>query len=237
MMTSNVSGVIFDFNGTLFNDTKFHDRAWNDFAKRYGKVLSPLELELHVQGATNKETLEFLFQKKLTPELCVTYSEEKEKIYRKICSQNTDMCILASGAEEFLNRLKRWGIACTISTASYLKNVQMYFEMFELDRWFRMDKIIYDSGIFRGKPFPDMFLAAADKINVPINQCYIIEDSLKGVQAAKNAGAAKIIAFSSDDNPGKFSQIDFVDQIITDFRQIDMFTTKKRSQLQVNSSS
>lgn len=236
-MASDVLGVIFDFNGTLFNDTKFHDRAWCDFAEKYGKSLSPLELEYHVQGATNKETLEFLFQKKLTPELCVTYSEEKEEIYRKICGQNGDRCKLVSGAEEFLNRIKRWGIARTIATASYLKNVQMYFEMFELDRWFSMEKTIYDSGTFRGKPFPDMFLAAADKINVPINQCYIIEDSLKGVQAAKNAGAAKIIAFSSDDNPGKFSQIDFVDQIVTDFRQIDMFTAKKRFQLQVNSSS
>jgi len=236
-MTSNVLGVIFDFNGTLFKDTEFHNRAWKDFAERHGKTLSPHELEYHVQGATNKETLEYLFNKELTPRLCATYSEEKEDIYRKICSQNNDKCVLTSGAEEYLNRLKRWGIARTIATASYLPNVKMYFEMFALDRWFKIDKIIYDSGNLRGKPFPDMFLAAAEKINIPINQCLVIEDSLSGVQAAKNAGAAKIIAFNSDDNPGKFSQFDFVDQIVTDFRQVDMFTAKMRAQLQVNSAS
>ncbi len=234
-MTSNVLGIIFDFNGTLFNDTEFHNRAWKDFAKRHGKTLSPHELEYQVQGSTNKETLEYLFQKELSPGLCITYSEEKEEIYRKICSQNTDRCVLAPGAEEYLNRLKKWGIAHTIATASYLKNVKMYFEMFGLDRWFEMEKITYDSGTLRGKPFPDMFLAAAEKINIPINQCLVIEDSLSGVQAAKNAGVAKIIAFCSDDNPGKFSQFDFVDQIVTDFRQIDMFTAKQIAQLQMNS--
>jgi len=236
-MTSNVLGVIFDFNGTLFNDTEFHDQAWKNFAKRYGKSLSSHELEYYVHGSTNKETLDKLFHKELDPELSITYSEEKEDIYRDICNQNADKCVLTSGAEEYLNRLKRWGIARSIATASYQRNVEMYFEMFALNRWFEMDKIIYDSGELRGKPHPDMFLAAAEIINTPINQCLIIEDSIGGVQAAKNAGAAQIIAFSGDDNPGKFSQFDFVDQIVTDFRQVDMFTAKRRAQLQMNSAS
>lgn len=232
-MVPKVSGVIFDFNGTLFNDTDFHNHAWQDFAERYGKSLTSHDLETHVHGSTNREILEYLFDESLPPEKSTAYSEEKEIIYREICSQNPSRCVLTSGAEDYLNRLKRYDIARTIATGSYLKHVDMYFEMFSLDRWFEIDKVIYDSGIFQGKPNPDMFLAAAEKINIPINQCLIIEDSLGGVMAAKNAGAAEIIAFNSDDNPGKFSQFDFIDQIITDFRQIDMFTLQKRVKSQV----
>ncbi len=235
-MISNVIAVIFDFNGTLFDDTEFHNRAWQNFAQKHGKAFSAEELEYQVHGFTNKEILEYLFHKELTPEERNSLSEEKEEIYRNICHQNPDKCVLASGAEEYLNRLKRWDVARNIATASYLKNVEMYFKMFALNRWFEQDKIIYDSGAFHGKPYPDMFLAAAEKIHIPIQQCLIIEDSLGGVQAAQRAGAAQIIAFNSDNNPGKFSQFDFVDQIVTDFRQVDMFTAKKRTQLQVNSS-
>ena len=227
-MASNVLAVIFDFNGTLFNDTEFHNQAWQDFAEKYGKSLSQNDMEYHVHGRANKEILEYLFQKVLKPEESKVLSEEKEVIYRSICKKNPDKCILSSGAEEYLNKLKRWGIARTIATASYLKHVELYFKMFALDRWFDKNNVIFDSGGFRGKPYPDLFLAAAKKISMPINQCLIIEDSIGGVQAAKNAGAAQIIAFNSDDNPGKFSQFDFVDQIITDFRQIDMFTLKER---------
>jgi len=233
-MTPNISAVIFDFNGTLFNDTDFHNRAWQDFAERYHKTFSFRELEYQIHGSTNQEILKYLFQSELSPSEIVSFSEEKEKIYRNICQKYPEQCVFAPGAEEYLNRLKRWGIARTIATASYLKNVEMYFDMFALDRWFEKDNIIYDSGVFRGKPNPDMFLAAAEKINVPIHECLIIEDSISGVQAAFNAGSKQIIAFSNDDHPGKFSQFDFVDQIVTDFRQIDMFSLIKRIQSQVN---
>ncbi len=233
-MTPNISAVIFDFNGTLFNDTDFHNRAWQNFAEKYHKTFSFRELEHHVHGSTNKEILNYLFQNELSPAEIISFSEEKEIIYRSICHKYPEQCVFAPGAEEYLNRLKRLGIARTIATASYLKNVEMYFDMFALDRWFEKGNIIYDSGVFRGKPNPDMFLAAAEKINIPIHECLVIEDSISGVLAAFNAGSKKIIAFSNDDHPGKFSQFDFVDQIVTDFRQIDMFTIKQRIHHQMN---
>ncbi len=213
--------VIFDFNGTLFDDTDLHNSAWKEFASRYGRILLPEELELNIHGYTNREILQFLFNRKLDKHEEEDRYEEKEEIYRQLCYQHPQKCILTPGAVYFLDYLQQQNIPRTIATASYFKNVELYFSLFNLSQWFDRDKIVYDTGEYRGKPFPDMFLAAAEKINVPISQCMIIEDSLGGVTAAKNAGAAKIVALSCDNNPGKFSQFDFIDQIITDFRQID----------------
>jgi beta-phosphoglucomutase len=213
--------VIFDFNGTLFYDTDFHNQAWQLFANRYGKILSPEALEMKIHGFTNHEILEFLFERELLKEEYSGFYEEKEEIYREICNEHPERCILSLGAEEFLDRLKMKNIPRTIATASYLTNVEMYFSLFDLNRWFQFDKVVFDSGLYRGKPFPDMFLAAAQKIDMPIDECMIIEDSIGGVNAAKNAGAGRIVAISNDNNPGKFSQFDFIDQIITDFRQVD----------------
>jgi beta-phosphoglucomutase len=213
--------VIFDFNGTLFYDTDFHNLAWKTFANNHGKLISPEVIEHNIHGFTNREILNFLFERELSKPEQVVFYEEKEAIYREICYQHPEACQLTAGAEEFLNRLKEKNIPRTIATASYLRNVELYFNMFHLNQWFELDAVIFDTGEYRGKPYPDMFLAAAHKVNIPISECMIIEDSLGGVRAAKNAGAKCIVAITNDNNPGKFSQFDFIDQIITDFRHID----------------
>ena len=190
-----IKAVIFDFNGTLFNDTAFHNKAWTDFAAGYGISLNPADLENYIHGFTNREILEFLFHRKLQGEELVRLYEEKEEIYRQICRVNPKQCILTPGAEAFLDYLRSKSIPCTIASASYLTNVKFYFELFQLNRWFNIDRIIYDSGEYKGKPNPDMFLAAALKIGTAINDCMIIEDSVGGIQAARNAGAKKLLRF------------------------------------------
>ncbi|MBN1949599.1 MAG: HAD family phosphatase [Bacteroidales bacterium] len=217
-----ISAVIFDFNGTLFFDTEFHNQAWKSFSGKYAKTLGIRELEYHVHGCTNKEILEYIFKRDLSSEEIISYSLEKEAQYREICTQNPDKCVLTPGAEYFLDRLTNLGIPRIIATASNAENVAFFIRMFDLGRWFDTGQIVYDTGEFRGKPFPDMFLAAANRLGLPMSECLVVEDSIGGVHAAKNAGAARIVAVSNDDKPGKFSQLSFIDQIITDFRQLEL---------------
>ncbi len=213
--------VIFDFNGTLFDDTDFHNQAWQNFARLHGRELMPDEIEYEIHGHTNREILQFMFNRVLNSDEEAIRYEEKEDIYRGLCYQYPEKCVLTPGADKFLDQLKQNNIVRTIATASYMKNIEFYFSLFNLANWFDMGKIVYDSGEYRGKPYPDMFLAAAKQIDIPIGECMVIEDSIGGVNAAKNAGAGSIVAISCDNKPGKFSQFDFIDQIITDFRQID----------------
>ena len=63
---NHIQAVIFDFNGTLFYDTNFHDAAWIEFAARYGTSLTKDELDKNIHGSTNKEILHYLFNKKLS---------------------------------------------------------------------------------------------------------------------------------------------------------------------------
>jgi beta-phosphoglucomutase len=216
-----IEAVIFDFNGTLFRDTDFHNNAWKEFALKYNKTLSHEDLKVTIHGKTNKEILCYLFNEDLNQKLLNIYYEEKEVIYRSICLQNPEQCILASGAEEFLNFLQVNQIKKTIATGSYKGNILFYNSLFDLGRWFNLDEIIYDNGEYRGKPFPDMFLAAFQKLKVAPSKCMIIEDSVGGIKAAINSQAGKIIAISSSDKNGLFSQFDIIDQIVIDFRQIN----------------
>jgi beta-phosphoglucomutase len=212
--------VIFDFNGTLFADSQFHNDAWDTFARLHGKSLTQNDIENHIHGFINKEILEFLFQRPLSHYEMDSFYEEKESIYRQICLDNPLKCLLTPGAEIYLDYLLENNIPRTIATASYLPNVNLYFQLFDLQKWFSLEDVIFDSGAYRGKPFPDLFLAAAEKIHVPISKCLVIEDSVGGIQAARNAGAEKIVAVNFDGNPGKFAQYHFIDSIISDFRQL-----------------
>jgi beta-phosphoglucomutase-like phosphatase (HAD superfamily) len=219
-MDKSIDAVIFDFNGTLFNDSQFHNQAWSRFAFLYEKVLKPDDFDNNIHGFTNTEIFKFLFQRTLGENEIRKFYEEKENIYRNICKKNTEKCVMTPGAEEYLDYLLENNFPRTIATASYLPNIDMYFEMFLLQRWFSPENIIYDSGEYRGKPYPDLFIAAAERIKIPINKCMVVEDSISGVQAAKNAGAGRIIAVDFNDNMDKFSRFDFIDSVITDFRQL-----------------
>ena len=219
-MSLPAKAVIFDFNGTLFHDSEFHHEAWCRFANRYGKTLNEEDFDAHIHGSTNREIIEYLFQTKPNENEMLRFYEEKETIYREICKRNPEKCILTPGADVFLDYLSERNIPCTIATASYQLNVEMYFHLFHLNRWFQFEKIVFDTGGYRGKPYPDMFLASADKLGIPIDQCMIIEDSIRGVKAAVNAGAGTIIAVDFDRNPDKFSLLKGIDSIISDFRQL-----------------
>jgi beta-phosphoglucomutase len=216
-----IRSVIFDFNGTLFYDTNFHNSAWKKFAENHNVHLTSEDLSKNIHGHTNKEILLYLFNQNLQEDELMRYYEEKEEIYRAICRNHQDQCVLSPGAEKFLHYLSVNNIKKTIATASYDKNIVFYNDLFDLEQWFSLKQIIYDNGNYRGKPDPEMFLAAADILQTPIDECMIIEDSIMGITAAKNAKAGKIIAISESQTSNKFSGYNFVDQIITDFCQID----------------
>jgi beta-phosphoglucomutase len=220
-MKNKINAVIFDFNGTLFFDTEFHNEAWQNFAQNHNVFLTKEDLSKNIHGHTNSEILHYLFKTELNKEQLNRYYEEKEDLYRNICRSKPDDCILAPGAIDFLNYLKEKNIKRTIATASYPKNILFYNDIFGLDQWFSIEQIIHDNGKFKGKPDPGMFIAAAKILDVPTQECMIIEDSIMGILAANNANAGKIIAMSSDNQKNKFDDYSYIDQIITDFRTID----------------
>lgn len=211
----NIKGVIFDFNGTLFWDTHYHNQAWDIYLERLNMKISDKEKDEHIHGKPNKDIFEYLLKRNLSNEELEKYVEEKESIYRDICRKNDSN--LAPGAIGFLEFLKNSNIPFTIATSSGISNVKFYFEHLRLSKWFSMEKVVYDNGSFKGKPAPDIFLLAAEKIGLPIEQCIIFEDSVTGLKAASNAKAGMLFYVKSN-------QIDLPNveaHVISDFNQVD----------------
>lgn len=185
-----MAGVIFDFNGTLFEDADKQVAAWQAFAIAHrGQALTPVEFDQHVHGQNNPMTLRYLLGRELTAEEVATLSEDKERRYRQLCREDATNFHLRPGAVTFFERLKQAGIPMTIATASGPRNLDFFFEAFDLAKWFDRDQVVYDDGTLASKPAPDAFLKAAANLGCQPQHTVVFEDSLSGIAAGIAAGS------------------------------------------------
>jgi len=207
-------GAIFDFNGTLFWDTPYHDRAFDIFLAKRGLHLTDEEKRIKIHGKGNPDIMRTIFGNQLTDQELEDLTQEKELIYRELC---VDELKFADGAEDLFNFLASKNIPQTIATSAGIENVAFYFEHMGLNRWFSLDKVAYNDGTLRGKPEPDVFLAGAEKLGLKPSETVIFEDSVPGIIAAEKAGAGLIyIVNSYGENYSRFSY-----DIITHFDSVD----------------
>ncbi|MDS0524648.1 HAD family phosphatase [Clostridium sp. SHJSY1] len=215
-------GVIFDFNGTLFWDSDKHEKAWKTLSKNLrGNEFSDEELQKYVHGRTNKSILQYMLRKDLDDENLAKLSNKKEQIYRDMCKEDIENFKLAPGAIKFLNYIKEKKISCTIATASQKENLMFFWKSFKLDKWFDLNKIVYDDGSFLGKPEPDIYLKAAKILGINTSDCIVIEDAFSGIESAYRAKIGKIIAIAPKEKHEYFNSLETVNLVITDFNDLD----------------
>ena len=193
-----IKEILFDFNGTMLFDSALQENVWKKFLRnKIGREITNEEIHKYIHGGNNKTVLSYFFNRVLSDREVEELGEEKESMYRDMCLKDTEMFKLAKVLPDFLDKLKEAGIPITIATGAPLSNVKFYFEHLNLGKWFDINKVVYTDGSFKGKPEPDIFLKAAKNINLDIENCAVFEDAILGIEAAKRANAAKIIAVSS----------------------------------------
>ncbi len=215
-------GIIFDFNGTLFFDSEKHLEAWREFSKRLREhPFTDEEMRDYMFGRTNEDIIAYLIGKRPTAEMVEKFAKEKEAVYRDMCRKDYKNTVLAPGAIDFLNYLKENNVPRTIATMSEKDNVDFYIEEFKLAQWFDTEKIVYADGTIPGKPAPDIYIKAAKILGFPPEACIVVEDAVSGIEAARAAGAGKIIAMASMESVDLYKNIPAVSQIIKNFDEID----------------
>lgn len=209
---------IFDFNGTMMFDGDIQNNSWRKYLET--KINRPIlenEFQKYVHGKNIIDTFKYFLNIECSPEEALKIGEEKEVIYRKMCLESPDFK-LAVGLVDFLDYLKERGIDRNIATASAFPNVKFFFDHLDLDNWFDINNVVYNDGIILGKPDPSIFLLAAKNINVDIQDSIIFEDSYSGIEAAKRAGAKKIVVVDSMKN--NYAEKNNM-LVIKDFREIE----------------
>ena len=143
----------------------------------------------------------------------------KMKVHDDQCQTCTPLFIPV--ANDLLDYLKEKNIPRTIATMSEWDNVEFYINEFHLEKWFDLDKIVYSDGTIPGKPAPDIFMIAADKIGLKPSECLVFEDAIAGINSAKSAGVGKIVGVASIEPISFYEKIGGLHSIIKDFYEFD----------------
>ncbi|NDV43395.1 HAD family hydrolase [Flagellimonas sediminis] len=208
-------GVIFDFNGTLFWDSEYQEKSWDEYLAAHHIFLTEQQKRDYIHGRNGKDTLEILFKRPFSDEEVHQYSEEKEVLYRNECLKHK--MELAPGALALLDYLRGNDIPMAIATASGKSNVDFFIDQFNLLDYFAEEHIVYNDGTVKGKPHPDLFDRAIERLGVGKAGSVIFEDSHSGVQAALNCQVGHVVIVNSTDS----DYADFDLPIITHFDGFD----------------
>jgi len=181
--------VIFDLDGVIVDTAKYHFIAWKHIANKLGFDFTEAHNE-QLKGVSRVRSLDLILD--LSGQTIET--EEKERLlieknehYLSLISDMGQSEILP-GILELLKYLKEQNIPFSLGSAS--KNARLILKTLNLLDLF--DAIVDGNDVTNAKPDPEVFLRAAEKLNLKAEQCIVVEDAVAGVDAANNAGMISI---------------------------------------------
>jgi beta-phosphoglucomutase family hydrolase len=174
-------GYIFDCDGTLADTMPLHYRAWTRLVAELGGTF-PEQLFYESGG---KPTVEIL--RMLRDEHGLKVGDVEKAAKRKE-EYFLEMIHEVKPIEPVLHVVRRcYGIKpMAVASGGFRRQIEQTLDALGIRSLF--DAVVCVEDYARGKPFPDPFLEAARRLNVPPADCVVFEDSLLGVQAAKAAG-------------------------------------------------
>jgi len=177
------NGVVFDLDGTLVDNMPHHAQAFEVFTRRHGLPPFDEAMRARLDGKRNRDIFPILFARDLTPEELDRFADEKEALYRELSRGRLRPL---RGLERLLSLLEERKIRSAIATSAPAENVP--HTLGEIGLVARFPFVVRSDTVARGKPHPDVFLAAAERLGVPASECLAFEDAPIGIAAARAAG-------------------------------------------------
>lgn len=184
----NLKAVIFDMDGVIFDSERLYMECCKEAAEIFG-VENIEKTVLSCIGVNTEKTHEIYRR---------TYGENfpleqfwKEATGRFAKKAQGGLLPVKKGAREILEWLKKSGIPAALASSTRTEMVIRELSAAGLKDYFK--EIVGGDMAAKSKPDPDIFLLAAQRLDIPAGQCIIIEDSINGIKAARASGAFVIM--------------------------------------------
>lgn len=209
----NTFAVLFDMDGVITDSNPYHKDAWFLFCEKYNVPLTEEDVPKYIYGKTNKQALKDLFKKEFSPEESFALSEEKEAIYRQLHQATIEP---VKGIPKFLQTLQQNQILTAVATNAPVANLNFTLDTLQLRQYFNV--LIDASQVTKGKPDPEIYLKAAELLNMPPEHCIVMEDSTTGVEAGLRAGM-KVVSITTTHSKEELAHTHLV---IDDFDELTL---------------
>jgi HAD superfamily hydrolase (TIGR01509 family) len=190
-MSTAAWGAIFDWDGVIIDSSRQHEESWERLAREIGKPLP----EGHFKKGFGRKN-EFIIPQilgwtDLEPEVR-RLSLRKEALYREIVLEKGLEPL--PGVRTWLEKLVNARVPAAIGSSTHRENIEVSLDVLRLRGFFC--QIVSAEDVSHGKPDPEVFLKAAEKIAMPPDRCVVFEDAHVGIEAAHRAGM-RVIAVAT----------------------------------------
>ena len=179
-----IKAMIFDMDGVLFDTEWVLKDCWIKTAKEMNFFIG--EEELRQMRGASAAFCNTLFQKWYEGKVDYKKARARRSQYLE---EYIDLHSIPEkkGLKELLNYLKQQNIPFAIATSTERKRASKYWEMAKITDL--VSASVCGDEVTNSKPDPEIFLTAAKKLHVPIQDCMVVEDSINGLKAARASGA------------------------------------------------
>ncbi len=182
MPRSQDKGVIWDMDGVIANTAPYHFKAWQKVFQKIAVIFTEDDFK-HNFGKRNDTIIRNILGEPITPSKIDAIGREKEKAFRKLVKQNIKPL---PGAIKLIKSLGEHGFKTALASSAPVENIQLITQSLGINNCFQA--IVTSQDVTEGKPSPQGFLLAAQKLGVEPKRCVVIEDAIAGVTASKRAG-------------------------------------------------
>ena len=211
--------VLFDMDGVLVDNTDFHINAWLQFAPRHGYPLTKHRYLENINGRVSADAMAYAFGRPVPSDELVVLTEEKEGIYRELYGPHLRP---TAGLVPFLDALRASNVRLAVGTSAPVSNVEFTLDGLSIRAYF--DAVVDSSMIRHGKPNPEIYLTAADRVGVDPARCVVFEDALAGIEAGVRAGMA-VVALTTTHTRDELANTGAA-LIVADFTELSVDTVR-----------
>ncbi|TWT58046.1 Phosphorylated carbohydrates phosphatase [Thalassoglobus neptunius] len=183
MSKPEIRAVAFDLDGLMFNTEEVFNRTGTEVLRRRGKVPHP-ELFLSMMGRRADEAFQVMIDMMELTDSIPELKLESEEVFGVFLDE---MVAPMPGLLDLLDRIEQRNLPKAVATSSHRDFLEKLLNRFELMDRFHHTLTAEDVSL--GKPHPEIYLTAAERLNVRPEQMLVLEDSENGTLAAAAAGA------------------------------------------------
>jgi beta-phosphoglucomutase family hydrolase len=177
--TFQIKAVIWDMDGVIADTIPLHFKVWHDVFQELGVHFTQGDYK-RVFGMRTPEVLRNILGENVAQIQTIAWN--KEARFRQILKQDAK---LLPGVKKLLELSKMEGFKQALASSAPRENIFLLISELEIAHYF--DCVVSEEDVHYGKPNPEVFLTAAQRLGVEPQNCLVIEDAVAGVKAAKSA--------------------------------------------------
>jgi len=198
-----IAAVIWDMDGVLADTAPHHFRAWRETFAKMSIDFTEADFRRGF-GIRNDAIIKNTLGEQTSPDEIEAIAKAKEATFRGIIGHDIKPL---PGALELIRALYEKGIRMAIASSTVIENIRLIVGSLGIEKY--MKAVLTGHDVTEGKPHPQVFLKAAERLGADPKKCVVIEDAVAGVKAAKSAGM-RCVAITSSHPREKLKEADLI---------------------------